>query len=153
MTQYNARTFVQSSYDDNDQLAKQKMIAFLQRGGHTIVTSAEDYNHDLVTTLGSETLWFELEFKTGYPFTTSATFPFDTVSFLGRKKRLHELQPFHYVVMCKETDYAVTCFSDDIFKDEYTHTLTINTRDRSGLDEMYRVPKDQCTFFNLQEWT
>ena len=95
--------------------------------------------------------FFELETKSKYPFTTMDTFPFDSVSFLGRKKRLHLKNKFHYIIICRETEWAVTCESQDIFKEEYLESLNINTPNRKGKDQMYRVPKAKCIFFNINK--
>lgn len=146
---FKARTFVQESYDDSDALAKDKMTQYLIRRGHTILSSEENFEHDIITKKDGMTHYFEVEVKTNYVFVSKDTFVFKTVSFLGRKLRLHDIHPFHYVIMCRETEYAVTCPSFVIFNPEYIETLTIETEHRSGLDQMYRVPKGLCTFFNI----
>lgn len=146
---FKARTFVQESYDDSDALAKDKMTQYLVRRGHTILSSEENFEHDIITKKDGLTYYFEVEVKTNYVFVSRDTFVFKTVSFLGRKLRLHDIHPFHYVIMCRETEYAVTCPSFVIFNPEYIETLTIETEHRSGLDQMYRVPKGLCTFFNI----
>lgn len=146
---YEARKFNQKSYDNNDSYAKQKFIDFIKHKGHSIISSDENYDHDIITKKDGVRHYFELEVKRNYPFTSRDTFKFDTVSFLGRKLRLHTKQIFYYVIICIETEWAVCCNSGDIFHDEYVENLKIQTQDRSGKDQMYRVPKDKCLFFNI----
>jgi len=148
---YEARKFNQKSYDNNDKFAKDKFIEFISSRGHTIFSSEENFDHDIVTEKDGIKYYFELEVKRNYPFTSKNTYKFDTVSFLGRKKRLHLKQRFHYIIICIETEWAVSCDSEDIFLDEYVENLNIDTEDRSGRDQMYRVPKESCKFFNINK--
>lgn len=149
MNKYPARKFNKKSYEINDSWAKDLFSTFLTRRNHIIVQSEEDYFHDLVTIKNNQKYYFELEVKTNYPFTCQADFKFPTVSFTGRKIRLHQKNPFHYVIVCRETRHALTCFSTDIYNDNYIEEININTKDRSGLDSFYRVPKHLCKFFKL----
>lgn len=148
---FSARKFNKDSYDKNDTYAKKLFSRFLIRKGHSIYRVEENFQHDLITNKDNYIYFFELEVKTNYPFTTSETFKFDTVSFLGRKKRLHDIKPYYYVIICRETEHALMCYSTDIFKDEYIESINIHTNHRSGADQMYRVPKAMCRFFNLNE--
>jgi hypothetical protein len=145
---YRAGQFVGKSYKESDALAKSIFKDFIVSKGHTIISDEEDFYHDLETDKNGSKFLFELEFKSGYPFTDLESFQFDTVSFLGRKKRLHEREEFFYVILCKETGWALMCHSSKIFKDEYIEDVFVNTNQRFGEDLMYRVPKDLCTFFN-----
>jgi hypothetical protein len=147
--QFEARKFNQDAYDSHDGRAKVLFSDFLERHGHTIIKSHEDYDHDIVTDKDGETFYFELEVKLRYPFTNSKSFRFGTVSFLGRKKRLHMDKPFFYVIICDETNWALVCKSEEIFKDNYLENVMVSSVGRSGADQMYRVPKNKCTFFNL----
>lgn len=150
--QYEARKFSQTSYNANDDWAKQQFIPYLEKKNYTIVSSEEDYSHDLKTISpeGKEVL-FELEVKIGYPFKSSKSFPFDSVSFTGRKERLHLDKEFHYVIICKETKWAVTATSDKIYKKDYIEEISIDMSTRRGTDKFFRVPKEQCKFFNLNK--
>jgi len=147
--EYKARKFSKKSYDNNDEYAKKKISNFLIKKGHEIIQYKENYNHDLETKKNDSLFYFEFEVKRNYPFTNKEDYMFDTVSFLGRKIRLHNINPFYYMILCYETDCVVYCHSNLIFKDEYREVLKINKYDRKGDDEMYRVPIDKCTFFNL----
>lgn len=147
--EYEARKFNQTSYDNNDGFAKDKFIKFISNRGHKILGSEENFDHDIVTELRGVKYYFELEVKRNYPFTSKETYKFDTVSFLGRKKRLHDKNRFYYIIICIETEWAVCCDSDKIFLDDYIEDLRIETQDRKGMDQMYRVPREKCLFFNI----
>ena len=148
---YGARKFNQDSYDKNDYFAREKFSEFIIRKGHLIIKNEEDYNHDLQTVKNNKKYLFELEVKSKYVFTDRDSFPFQTVSFLGRKKRLHDFMPFYYVIICRETEWALVCHSENIFIDDYVENIEINTLHRIGNDELYRVPKNKCLFFDINE--
>jgi len=145
-----ARIFDKEDYNQNDEWGKKIFIDFLLKKGHKIISSKEDYNHDIISTFNDEVFYFEIEVKIGYPFNGRKSFKFDSVSFLGRKKRLHNINSFYYIIICKETNSAISCFSNDIFNDEYKTLLNIDKRNRVGMDEMYRVPKNKCKFFKVK---
>lgn len=151
MQEFGARKFNKESYDNNDDFAKQKFINFIIKKGHKIISNQENFNHDIITEKGGVHYYFELEVKRNYPFTSRDTYIFDTVSFLGRKKRLHVKQPFYYIIICIETEWAVCCDSNKIFIDRYVENLDINTTDRNGKDQMFRVPREECLFFNINK--
>lgn len=148
--EYGARKFSKESYNNNDNFAKELFIKFIIQKGHTIINSEENYEHDIITEKDGKTYYFEVEVKHNYPFTDKKSFKFSTVSFLGRKLRLHKIQPFKYVIICAETLYAVACESKLIYKDDYIEELDINKYERKGKDAFYRVPKDDCVFFNIK---
>jgi hypothetical protein len=70
------------------------------------------------------------------------------VSFLGRKKKYGD---FWYVIVCGETEAILLAHSFEIYKEEYRELQTINTNERNGLDEFYRVPKDKCLFYKTMK--
>tara|TARA_R110000868_G_scaffold95085_2_gene261800 strand:- start:836 stop:1291 length:456 start_codon:yes stop_codon:yes gene_type:complete len=142
--------FVQSSYDKNNEFAIDIIENYLIGKGYTIIPKAEDYGIDMIVEKDGERLLFEVEVKTGRKFTTKRTFPFDTVSFLGRKSKWVDT-PFWYAIVCKETEYALFAHSSVIFKDEYKEVSYVGTSDRDGLDEFYRVPKELCYFGKVRE--
>jgi hypothetical protein len=146
---YDAGKFNQQSYDENDNFAKVIFSKHLESEGYKVLPIVEDYGIDLLAEKDGVIFYFELEVKTRYPFTTVDTFKFATVSFLARKKKMHNKQPFVYVIICRETEWALMCSSSEIFKEEYEEFVTINTTRRKGVDKMYRVPKEQCKFFKL----
>lgn len=151
MMKYGARKFNKSSYDVNDNLAKEIFKDYVKdKRGHNIVSDIETYDHDIITSKNGEIFLFEVEIKHGYPFTNKKSFKFETVSFLGRKKRLHEKSPFYYVIICFETNWAIICHSDEIYKQEYIEEFEIDKNGREGLDCFYRIPKSICKFVNLK---
>lgn len=152
MNEYEARKFSQNSYDTNDEYAKNRFTKFLLKKGYTLIDSKENFDHDIkaINQNGEEVL-FELEIKTGYPFKSKKTFPFSTVSFTGRKERLHKIKEFYYVIICKETNWAISCLSSIIYNPLYTEELYISTNTREGSDKFYRVPKEQCAFFIVKK--
>lgn len=135
--------FVQESYDANDALAKEMLINFLERRGHVIVSHVEDYGIDITTEKDAMLWFFEAEMKIGRPWTTMDDFPFDTVSFLGRKKKWAD---YYYFIICRETGAALFCHCEDIYKDEYKQVININSPGRKGKDVFFRVPKEKCIF-------
>lgn len=150
MTQYTARNFSQESYDNNDKAAKDQFTQYITNVKHHLTISTEEnYEHDIITQHNGQKHYFELEVKRNYPFTTKENYQFNSVSFLGRKLRLHQIEPFFYVIICHETGYAVGCHSTIIYKDEYRQELTINKYDRKGQDAFYRVPVSKCHFFDI----
>ena len=147
--EYAARKFSEKSYEENDEYAKIKITKFLIGRGHKIIQDDESYNHDLVTKKNKLIFYFEFEVKRNYPFTNKEDYKFNSVSFLGRKIRLHNIHPYYYLILCYETDCVVFCHSSEIFKSQYKERLNLNKYDRKGGDEMYRVPIDKCNFFKL----
>lgn len=150
-SKYGARRFNSDSYKKYDQYAKELFATFLLKKGHVITKSEEDYKHDLRTTKDGKDYLFELEVKVGYPFTDDSSFKFNSVSFLGRKYKLHKQEPFYYVIVCYETGYALFCHSNDIYKQSYIEKSNVNTDSRKGSDLFYRVPKNKCKFFSLND--
>jgi hypothetical protein len=144
---YGARKFVRESYEKNDLIGKQLLIAYLITKGHTIKkeTFQEDYGVDIVTEYQNQTYMFEVEMKDKYNFVDKNTFPFDTVSFLGRKEKWKK-NGYFYCIISTKTNAAIFCHSDVIFDETYKQTIYIETIDRNGLDSFYRVPKDICEF-------
>ena len=146
---YTAREFSQKSYDENDEYAKKKITKFLINRGHLVIQDKENYNHDLITKKNGKIFFFEFEVKRNYPFFSKKDYKFDSVSFLGRKRRLHNIMPYYYMILCYETDCVMFCHSSNIFNDKYKQELHLNKHDRKGNDEMYRVPINECDCFLL----
>jgi len=141
--------FIQNSYDINDQVGKDILRNFLQVHNYILEEDKEDFYHDVVATLDKEKHYFETEIKNLFSFTGPHDYKYDSVSFLGRKKRLHDKHPFWYVVICTKTGYAVMCHSNIIFQDKYKQRLYIDSPDRTGYDYFYRVPLKHCNFFKI----
>jgi len=143
--------FVEESYNKNDQKAKDLLTSFLRFRGHEVFDNEDKYGIDLYSTIPDKKFWWEVEMKSRRPWTCREDFPFDSVSFLGRKKKWAD-QLFWYVIICDETHAALICRSDTIFKPEYQEKIYINTADRKGKDIFYRVPKEYCIFVPPKEF-
>jgi hypothetical protein len=151
MARQKAGVFSQRAYDESDQYAKDILINFVNKRGHTVLNSNENMYFDITTSKDGVVYRFEVETKQGRPFTTRDTFKFPTVSFLGRKKRLHDIEPFYYVIICPETEWALSADSVDIFQERYVEEVNVDSRDRAGKDLMYRIPREKCVFFNTNK--
>lgn len=146
-----AGKFVKESYDINNSFAIDILSNFLISNGYTIEEKLEeDFDVDIIAFKDGKKKLFEVEVKTGYSFTDKESFRFDTVSFLARKEKWNKDSGFLYVIICKETDWALVAHSSNIFKEEYKEKLTINTEHRKGRDVFYRVPKELCRFFKIR---
>lgn len=145
MSKFAARKFVQESYDTNDAYGKAVVTAWLKTQDWVDhIIDEEDYGIDLeVIDHNGRSQFFEAEVKGNYPWTDKDSFKFDTVSFLGRKKKW-EGKGFYYVLVCAETQALCIAHSSEIFKEEYREVRRIKTGHRNGLDAFYRVPKDIC---------
>ena len=148
-TDFKARKFNEQSYVSNDRPAKKLLLDFLKRNGHEVKRASENFEYDLITAKDGHLFFWEVEMKIGYKFTSTDDYQFDTVSFLGRKMRLHNIKPFFYVIICKESKHAVMAHSNDIFLNTHRESIVVNAADRTGNDEVYHVPKTKCKFFNL----
>ena len=140
-------TFNQNDYRKYDKAAKERLCSFLQAKGFKIIDKEENYSIDIICELNGKTHYFEVECKVGYEFTCQNDFKFESVSFLGRKSKYPV--SFWYVILCAETSGAVYCKSEHIFKDEYCKKTEANRNGTKGLDIFYRVPKEECKFFEV----
>jgi len=146
-----AGKFVKESYDTNNDFAIDIVKNFLIKKGYVIKEKvSEDYGIDISAEINGVEKLFEVEVKTGYGFTDRNSFRFDTVSFLARKEKWSKNYSFFYIIICKETNWALVAKSEDIFKEEYKQSLNINTKYRKGQDLFYRVPKEYCSFFCIR---
>lgn len=146
---YNARKFNQKSYNQYDSKAKQLITKWLINKNYQIIQEKETYQHDIIAELNNKKTFFEVEIKIGYPFTNKESFKFNTVSFLGRKEKLHLLHPFIYIIICEETNWALAANSNIIYQNKYKENISVNTKNRKGNDQMFRIPKELCSFFKI----
>ena len=106
MSKFGARKFNQDSYDTNDAYGKAIVTAWLKEQSWVKeIIDEEDFGIDLeVVDLKGRSHFFEAEVKGNYPWSNRESFPFKTVSFLGRKKRWQDhqryqlLSLFHHLV-------------------------------------------------------
>ena len=144
--------FNQKSFDDNDNLGRTLLIDYLVKKGHEVYENEDIYGIDLYSYKDDKEYWWEVEMKSRRPWTCKKDFPFSSVSFLNRKGKWKD-KSFWYVIICKETNAAIFCQSNIIFDENYKEKLYINTQDRKGSDNFFRVPKDLCIFVPTEEFT
>jgi hypothetical protein len=143
--------FNQQSFDENDGIGRELLTAFLEKKCHKVSNNRDKYGIDLVSEKdGLEYKW-EVEMKSKRPWTCMEDFAFKTVSFLNRKAKWKDTQ-FWYVIICTETRAALMCRSDVVFHEDYKEKIYINTAQRKGTDEFYRVPKEKCIFVESNEF-
>ena len=135
--------FNQELFDTSDEKGKQLLIAFLEKKGHEISQNCDKYGIDLFSEKDGKTYNWEVEMKSRRPWVSEETFPFDSVSFLNRKKKWDN---FWYVIICRETRAAIFCHSSVIFHEVYKEKIYIKTSYRNGSDNFFRVPKEKCIF-------
>lgn len=135
--------FNQELFDTSDEEGKQLLIAFLEKKGHEISQNCDKYGIDLFSEKDGKTYNWEVEMKSRRPWVSEETFPFDSVSFLNRKKKWDN---FWYVIICRETRAAIFCHSSVIFHEVYKEKIYIKTNYRNGSDNFFRVPKEKCIF-------
>lgn len=135
--------FNQELFDTSDEEGKQLLIAFLESKCHKISQNSDKYGIDLFSEKGGQKYNWEVEMKSRRPWVSEETFPFESVSFLNRKKKWDN---FWYVLICRETRAAIFCHSNVIFHDDYKEKLYIKTSYRNGTDYFFRVPKEKCIF-------
>jgi hypothetical protein len=143
--------FNQKSFEENDALGKELLMAFLRSKSHNISVNRDKYAVDLVSTLNEKDYLWEVEIKIKRPWTTKKDFPFPSVSFLSRKEKWKDTD-FWYVIICKETNAAIFCHSTVIFQEQYKEKLYINSGERKGYDYFFRVPKNLCIFVPPNEF-
>ena len=143
--------FNQKSFDDNDAIGKELLMAFLHSVGHDISENCDIYGIDFFSEFKGKKYYWEVEMKSRRAWTTREDFPFESVSFLQRKEKWKET-PFWYVIICKETNAAIFCKSSIIFNEKYKEKVRIFTQDRKGFDNFYRVPKELCIFVPPNEF-
>ena len=111
---------------------------------HALV-SIEDYDIDVIAYKDGVKYRIEVEVKNTY-FENQETYPFDTVSFLGRKKKYSNPGMFYYFLLSTKHNSFLYCESDIIYQEKHKETATVNTSQRYGEDLFYRVPKELCKF-------
>ena len=143
--------FNQKSFDENDAVGKELLTSFLCSVGHNISENCDIYGIDFFSERNGTKYYWEVEMKSKRPWTCKEDFQFPSVSFLQRKEKWKDT-PFWYVIICKETNAAIFCKSEVIFKENYKEKLYIKTENRKGMDTFYRVPKDLCIFVPPEEF-
>ena len=142
------RDFDYKTYLQTDQQAKDIFTKYLQNKAYTIDSTKETYGSDVIASKNGESVLFELEIsKMDF---NKDNWPFPFVHFLGRKERYYKEEgDFHYVLISKNGEYALTAKASDIFKKENYKTKEYNRNGITGVDEFFELPKDQVKFFKL----
>ena len=144
-----AGEFRQDVYDELNQYGIDLISDFLRNKGFVVEDKEEDYTIDIEAFFKDKLYRIEAEVRSDLYFTDRHSFPYDTVSFLGRKRKYEVLSDFWYFLICKQTGWAVFCNSDTIYQEEYKKQIHVNNQYRYGKDLFYRVPKMLCRFENL----
>ena len=152
-----AGKFVQSSYDDNNDIALQIFENYSKVKGYRFKRKVyEDYLADgsMEHPATGERVPVELEMR-AVEFTDEGVLYngriFPDLSFLGRKLRLVEKEgEFLYVIISKDTDMAAVAWSSTIYKDKYRVVKNINTDHRRGNDVMYHVPLNDLSIIKIR---
>jgi len=133
-------------YKQWDDWGKSIVINWLTNSGHIMVHNPDKYGIDLYSDYKGKLYLWEVEVSTRRLWTCEEDYKYDTVSFLGRKKKW-DTWPFFYCIICSQTRAVVMCVSTTIFKEEYKQTRYVVSRDE--MDEFYDVPKELCTFIHI----
>jgi len=143
------KAFVKESYNRSNDWGINKIKEYLISAGYKIQEKEkEDYKVDITAEKNGKDHYFEVETKTGYPFTGKSDFKFETVSFLARKKKWADIG-FWYIIVCKETNAFVMCNSQVIYQEKHLTQLEIDSAERKGTDYFYRVPKKDCHWYKI----
>ena len=141
------RTFDYKKYLETDAKAKELMSKFLTKKGYSVVKKEEDYGIDLIATKNNITGLFELEISS-INF-DKENYPYNEVHFLARKKKMMDKEgDYHYIIISSNHQYALTAKASDIFKEE-NYITKYAGKGRDGIDEFYKLPKDNVKFFKL----
>lgn len=145
--------FRKEDYKKYNEYAINLITKYLVKKGFTVPDKEEDYGIDMIAYKDGEEYRIEAEVKRSYygHFTFEETYPYKTVSFLGRKKRLAKKGKFWYFIICEDSEYCVICDSDTIYNEKYKLMVDVDNDKRFGRDEFYRVPRELCAFRNLNE--
>ena len=141
------RTFCEKQYSEHDVLGKRKFQSFCEKQGFEYNIPNENKGIDATMIINGIEYKCEIEVKKSR-WKSKKDFPFHTVSFLGRKKRLHDKGPFYYFIFSYYENAALCCNSINIYKDEYiTNKFADRKNGNADIDEYYHVPKSRVYFF------
>ena len=138
--------FQKEEYDKENDWAIQIVSSFLIALGYSIIDKGEDYNVDIHAHKNNKHLLIEAEVKKLYPWEDRNSFKFDTVSFLGRKKKWAKGEGFWYFIVCRENKNLLFAHSSQIFKEENNEKIYVNSTRRLGVDTFYRLNKNEVWF-------
>jgi len=134
-------TFSQEAFNQWDEFGKQVVKDYLLTKGHIIVPNPDRYGVDLYSDKNGTLYRWEVEVKSRIKWTSQEDYPYDTVSFLGRKKKWTAF-PFWYCIVCAETKNILFAYSQQIYHEEYEVRKYI--QGRGEVQKFYHVPKHLC---------
>jgi hypothetical protein len=106
------RTFIPSSYDNNDSLAKDTIIKYLIGKGHTIISSEENFSFDITSEKDGKTYYSEVEIKTQWsgewnPSWKEIRIPYRKHKLINKFKELDDGNAFlTFYVIRRDCQYA-----------------------------------------------
>ena len=136
--------FIEKSYERSNAWGISLASEHIKSHGWLITRDDENYDIDIEAKRHDKILHLEVEAKSNYPWTCQEDYPFDSVSFLFRKKKY--TSDFWYMIICRETEAYALCHSTVIFNYKYFDRVDLKKYERKGKDNFYRVPKDLCSF-------
>jgi hypothetical protein len=143
-----ARTFNQTTYNQNDAKARELFSTYLTNKGYIINSNEENYGVDIIASKDNKEVLFELEISS-QEFTNADSFIYPNVHFLARKKKMIDKEGnYHYVIINSSGTHAMTAMASDIFKEENYLTKYAGAG-RDGIDEFYQLPKNEVKFFKI----
>ena len=144
-----ADDFVQESYERNDWLGKTMLTWYLMKAGHKVNVPKENFGIDMTSTKDGKQFHWEVEMKHNVQWVDAASFPYPTVSFLKRKQKMGD--NFWYAILCADTQALLFARASDIFQEKFREDVKVNTKERQGISECYRVPKELCFWKNWKD--
>lgn len=144
--------FNPTTYEENNELGIRYLKALLIKKGYSIYDKPkEDYAVDIIACKREIIYHFEAEIRVECGnFSSRKDFPYVMVNFLTRKKRFIQGDGFWYCIFSKDGKCMIICHSSKIYQEKYRKkNLPVNTKDFNGYDDVYRLPKEECLFYDL----
>jgi hypothetical protein len=141
-----AGEFRQDDYNKYNDASIKKVCDYLIKKDFTVPHKDEDYDIDIIAYKNNIEYRIEVEVRTKLNWTSEKDYPFDTVSFLGRKEKYSKPNMFWYFLVSNDINNFLFCRSDYIFNKQYQVIKQIDTNKRYGIDIAYHVPKQLCNF-------
>jgi len=138
--------FRQDDYNKYNDVSIKKVSDYLIKKGFIVPQKNEDYDIDIIAYKNNIEYRIEVEVRTKLNWTSEKDYPFDTVSFLGRKEKYSKPNMFWYFLVSNDINNFLFCRSDYIFNKQYQIKKQVDTNKRYGIDIAYHVPKQLCKF-------
>lgn len=138
--------FRQDDYNKYNDVSIKKVCDYLIKKDFSVPDKDEDYDIDIIAYKNNIEYRIEVEVRTKLNWTSEKDYPFDTVSFLGRKEKYSKPNMFWYFLVSNDINNFLFCRSDYIFNKQYQVKKQVDTNKRYGIDIAYHVPKQLCKF-------